>query len=225
MNCHKKLLRLPMIGIAGLISVCSLLCSLLLAGLFSACSVEVSFHDSIDGNGDVVVEERRLAHGFSGVTLDGEGDVYIYPGESYKGESYKVVITTDSNIQDKIITRVDDNYLRIDRTDGWIFNPTKLRIDVYMPELRYVKLRGAGDIKIYNGAISKLEMILSGAGDIDARSYQVEDCEVKLSGVGTIKTWVTDTLDGKISGVGDILYKGYPRVNVSVSGVGKVQEL
>jgi hypothetical protein len=173
------------------------------------------------GNRNVVSQERQVRD-FFGVILEGVGDVNIY-----YAENYRLVVTTDSNLQAIITTKVNGNYLYIDEKNNRNFNATELIIDVYMPELKYIKLDGVGDIKIVNGKTSDFEIKLSGVGDIDAQNYEAENVVVSLSGVGDIKTWATQSLTGNISGVGDILYRGNPSINNvnRRSGVGNVKQL
>jgi hypothetical protein len=182
-------------------------------GFLNGCPTEI-------GNGNVVSQERQ-ASDFSGVTIEGVGNVNIY-----YAENYKVVVTTDSNIQDIITTKVNGNNLYIDEKNKKNFNPTKLIIDIYMPELRNINLNGVGDINIISGKAFDFRMNLSGVGNIDAQNYEAENVVVTLSGTGDIKTWVTKSLTGKISGVGNVLYRGNPSINnVNRSGVGNVKRL
>jgi len=176
------------------------------------------------GNGKVVSEERKTVE-FVSVVLNGTGDINIYPGKKYNGESYAVVVTTDSNIQEEVQVKEKNKCLYIDNKDGYSFNPTKLIIDVYLPDLDEVELVGAGDIYINSGSTDKLDIKLSGVGSINARQFQAKDVNVNLSGVGDIKTWATRKLTGKLSGVGDVSYKGDPSVDIKVSGVGSVDRL
>ena len=189
-----------------------------LLGLFSGCYLDFPLR----GNGKIVTQTRS-AKDFDSVRLDGVADnVFIH----HSG-TYKVTVTTDSNIQDHVKIKVDGGTLRIgEKTAYHGFDPTKLIIDVYMPLLTSVNLKGVGNFKVADGQTSDLELILSGVGDIDVRNYEAEDVRVALSGVGDIKIWVTNSLTGKLSGVGDILYKGDPVINnVSKSGIGEVRKL
>jgi hypothetical protein len=172
------------------------------------------------GNGNVVSQERQVSD-FFGVILEGVGNVNIY-----NAENYKVVVTTDSNIQDIIITKVNGNNLYIDGKTKKSFDPTKLIIDVYMPELRNINLNGVGDIKIISGKTIDFRMDLSGVGNINAQNYEAENVVVTLSGTGDIKTWATKSITGNISGVGNVLYKGNPAINnINRSGIGNVKQL
>ena len=167
----------------------------------------------------IVVSQERAVQEFSGITLDGVGTVNVH-----SGESRRVIVTTDSNLQDRVITTVNGNTLRISQRSG-SFNSTELTIDVYMPELKSISLNGAGNFYINSGNASELEFSLSGAGSIDAQNFQVQDVTIRHSGVGNAKIWATKTLNGNLSGVGNILYKGNPAINVHRLGIGSIKPL
>ena len=194
----------------------TLLTGILLAVLNSCNLVVIA---GIRGNGDVICQERA-ASDFHGVILDGVGDVKIH-----FAEDYRVTVTTDSNIQDIVTIKSHGNNLHIGTSENAWFNTTKLAIDVYLPELRGLELKGAGNIGVTGGEVSDLKMELSGVGNIDAQSFEVENVNITLSGVGDIKTWATKNLTGKISGVGDIFYKGNPVINVNTNITGAIRKL
>jgi len=194
---------LPVLFIAGLFA------------LFSGCSLA-----HLHGSGRIVSEERSV-YDFTGVVLDGAGNVNIH-----YSDYFTVLVTTDKNIQDNITTKVRDGFLYIDESSFRSIHPTKLTIDVYMPVLTSVKLRGAGNIKVNDGGGSDFEIILSGAGNIDARNFEAENVSIILSGAGDIKTWATDSITGKLSGVGSIMYRGDPPVkNIQKTGVGNIGKI
>lgn len=173
-------------------------------------------------NGDVTSQERAVGE-FTGIELAGTGDVNVH-----FGEEFKVIVTTDSNVQGKVVTRVERNTLCITQRSG-PFYASELTIDVFMPEpeLRAISLIGTGSFRVASGNATELDISLSGTGDINAQYFQVEKVTVTHSGVGDAKIWATNTLHGNLSGVGDILYRGSPTVTVkkSGSGVGHVGRL
>jgi len=171
------------------------------------------------GNGDVVRQERQV-RAFNGISVEGVADVNIQPGDDYK-----VVVITDENLQHRVITETRNNVLNISIKSRKGFNPTKLIIDIHLPELQSLNLSGVGDVRIADGSATDLAITLSGVGDINALNYRIENVFVKHSGVGDVKIWATHSLEGTLSGVGNIRYKGNPTVNVKVSGVGNVREL
>jgi len=170
------------------------------------------------GNHNVIRQERP-AEGFTNVSLSGVGNVYVHPGENYK-----VIVTTDSNLQDRVVTTVNGDTLRITQRSS-LFSSTELAIDVYLPELRSISLSGAGNFTVNAGEAADLDISLSGTGDIDARNFQVQNITISHSGVGTSKVWAESTLTGKLSGVGEILYKGNPAIDIKKSGVGSIKPL
>jgi len=183
--------------------------------IFSGCSL-VHLH----GSGRIVSEVRSV-YDFTGVVLDGAGNVNIH-----SSESFSVLVTTDSNLQEYVTTKVRNGILYIDENSFRGFHPTKLVIDVYLPELTCVKLRGAGNIKVNDGNISDFEIVLSGAGNIDAKNFEAENVSIILSGAGDIKTWATDSLTGKLSGVGSIMYRGDPPIkDIRKTGVGSIGKI
>ena len=168
-------------------------------------------------NGDVVSKERP-ATGFEGIITGNSADINVYPGREYK-----VIVTTEEKIQDKILTEVRGNILNIESKGT--FSSKELKIDVYMPVLKAITVKGSGDVKVHNGSVPDLEINISGSGNIDARNYQVEDVNITSTGSGDARIWVTETLNGTSSGSGNVLFKGSPRMNVRVSGSGDVKPL
>jgi hypothetical protein len=170
------------------------------------------------GNGNIVSQERTVSD-FDGVISCGIGNVNIYPAKNFK-----VVVITDSNIQDMIGIKSGNGTLHIDNKLG-IFIPTELSIDVYMPELKNISSKGTGNIKIHNGSIPDLEMKISGTGNIDAQDYQAETVNLLLTGTGSAKIWVTDTLTGRISGTGNVDAQNYQvqTADLTLTGTGSAK--
>ena len=192
------------------------ICAVMVVGIMTGCYGDFRPKKG-DGN---IVSQERTASGFSGITVDWVANVNVYIGEDYK-----VVVTTDDNLQAIVLTEVENNILYITEESKMNSKPTKLIVDVYLPELKSIDLRGVGNVNLSNGNASDLEISLSGVGNIDAQNYQIQHVTINHSGVGNAKIWVTDSLKGSLSGVGKISYKGNPTIAVNVSGVGKVNKL
>ena len=173
----------------------------------------------IQVNGKIVSQER-VASDFQSITLSGVANVNVHPGEAYKVE-----VTTDDNLQDFISIESKNGVLYITSKDNKNLRPTKLNVDVHLPELKSINLSGVGSVKLSNGNALNLQISLSGVGSIDAENYQVQNITIQNSGVGSAKIWATESLKGTLSGVGNVSYKGNPEVNIKVSGVGKVNKL
>ena len=194
--------------------------SALICGIVSASMLFLtSCTGGIQGNGNIVSQER-VASDFHGITLSGVASINVHPCEDYKVE-----VTTDDNLQDFISVEAKNGILYIASKDNKNLRPTKLIVDVHLPELQSIKLSGVGNVKVSNGNTSNLEISLSGVGNLDAQNYEVENVTIKQSGVGNSTVWATTSLNGSLSGVGSVRYKGNPTENIKVSGVGKVNKL
>jgi hypothetical protein len=182
--------------------------------LLSGCHVA-----GIKGDGNVESRERVVGE-FSGISLDGVASVNVHPDSEYK-----VLVTTDRNIQEIVIVEDKNDILHIRQKDNLNVKATKLQIDIYLPKLKSIKSSGVGSINVSAGNASDLTINLSGVGSINSQDYQVENVTVSLSGVGSAKIWATNTLNGNLSGVGSVSYKGAPTINVNKSGVGSIKPL
>lgn len=99
---------------------------------------------------------------------------------------------------------------------------------IVAPELDVSSLRavlsGAGNIEA-EGRADRLEVVVSGAGNFDGADLQATDGGVESTGAGQTWLWVTDTLDARLTGVGNIRYYGEPTVTTTVTGVGAIEAL
>jgi len=81
---------------------------------------------------------------------------------------------------------------------------------------------GSGDIEL-SGTSKSFSAAVAGSGDIEAYDLQSEKAVLKISGSGTIHAQVSNELIARISGSGNVKYKGNPRIeDVKVSGSGNV---
>jgi len=83
-------------------------------------------------------------------------------------------------------------------------------------------ISGSGDIEL-KGKTKEFSASIAGSGDIDAYDLNTEKSVLKISGSGGMTLTVTNELQARISGSGDIKYKGNPRIeDIKVSGSGSV---
>lgn len=83
-------------------------------------------------------------------------------------------------------------------------------------------ISGSGDLEL-SGKATKFEAAVSGSGDIDAADLMSETAELKISGSGSVSANIEKELVARISGSGDIRYKGQPKIeDIKVSGSGTV---
>ena len=67
------------------------------------------------------------------------------------------------------------------------------------------------------------EVEVSGSGDVEAYDLKTEKAELKIAGSGSIGISVEKEIIARVSGSGDIKYKGQPRIeDIKVSGSGQI---
>ena len=175
--------------------------------------------DQMKGNKEIVTMEREVTP-FHSVKLAGVGNVQI----SFS-ETPKVVVTTDSNLQEVVLVETKNEVLIITLESKKSIKPSKLELEVWLPKLQKVQISGVGDVNIAAGKAESLDITLSGVGSLKAAEYEVENVEIKLSGVGSASIWASQSLSGTLSGVGSLKYKGDPQMSVRNSGVGSVKKV
>jgi hypothetical protein len=85
-----------------------------------------------------------------------------------------------------------------------------------------VVVSGSGNTDIAKGSTQKQTIRLSGSGNINMPAVNSEICTASISGSGDIDIQVSKSLDGKISGSGNITYHGNGQlINSSIAGSGK----
>jgi hypothetical protein len=106
-----------------------------------------------------------------------------------------------------------------------------------MKELE-VEIDGSGDLKYNGGKIQKVRAKINGTGDINLEN-EIEDanfdingtgdlssitniakCEISLNGTGSATLRVKDYLKANISGIGDLILYGNPKIELEDQGIG-----
>jgi hypothetical protein len=85
------------------------------------------------------------------------------------------------------------------------------------------RLSGSGDIE-FKGKTTDFTAALAGSGDIEAFELQADNAKVSIAGSGDIATNCSQSIEARVSGSGDIQYKGNPtKVDSKVSGSGTIK--
>jgi hypothetical protein len=83
------------------------------------------------------------------------------------------------------------------------------------------RVSGAGRLGVA-GDVGRLEVAISGTGAVAAGRLRAERASVRIAGSGRATTWVRDSLEARVSGVGEIRYYGDPVVDKRIAGTGSV---
>ncbi len=87
-----------------------------------------------------------------------------------------------------------------------------------------VKVYGEGGFLFeLKGVAEKLDVIIKGAGHVSASELKTKDVSFVVAGFGTGSVYATNTLYAKIEGVGKLRYKGKPKVDQYIDGLGSVK--
>ena len=170
--------------------------------IFLSCSVP---SECLKGKGETVFAKRQLS-GFNGVDVQGPIDIFID-----SANSYAVQVSDYGNLVDHILTLKKDSVLKV-RYDVCV-NNSDAKINLYMPVLHVIKLRGSSDIVvqgIFKPSKSTLIM-LEGSGDLSFDGFSSKVMKISLLGSGDIDLNITDTLETLLinsTGSGDVTVKG-----------------
>ncbi len=85
-------------------------------------------------------------------------------------------------------------------------------------------MSGSGDITL-SGRTSDFDATISGSGDIKAYELEADNVDATVSGSADIKVTVNKNLKARVSGSGDISYRGNPeKVDTKTSGSGDISK-
>lgn len=195
----------------------------ILVTVLDSCSLGVN-SNCIEGEGTITTETLPLSD-FEEIDLAISSNVTIT-----QGAIQEVKAIGHPNIIAKLNTSVLNNIWTIELEDG-CYNNYDLAIEIIVPNIKFVKVRGSGDIVINDFSNqSSLETIISGSGDITLNAFEgVTIYNAALSGSGSIQAnndiSTLDALNLTISGSGK--YYGFgissSSATVEVSGSGKAE--
>ena len=87
-----------------------------------------------------------------------------------------------------------------------------------------VNLSGSGDM-VLTGKTENFNSNLNGSGDIDAGDLKAKNAKITVSGSGDNSVFCSESLHARVSGSGDIEYKGDPKKkDTKVNGSGNISK-
>ena len=206
-------------------------------GASGCMDLDLNLDQGVRGSGKLASEHRSVGN-FSKIDMRGAYDVSVKVGPATS-----VDISGDDNLLKLVETTVEDGTLVLSSTKN--MHPKKpMKVTITTPDLAAFALKGAGDVDISgvhndsftvdlkgagdlkaSGEAAKVDATLKGAGDMDLYNLHAGEVSADLSGAGDMKVYASKYLNAKVSGVGDLSYKGHPaKVDKSKSGVGDINE-
>ena len=201
--------------------------------------VALSRSDSAILEGDLVSESRELS-GFNEVEVAGALHVNLV-----RGDEWKVERSHADGMEKRLRIRVLGNRLRV---AGGSFpgsgSGSPVSVDIVMPELEAVELRGGSNVALSgfggerleidvagavrltgrDGRYEELELSAAGASAIDLRGIAVTDAAVDLEGASdVVLTMSGGVLSGSAAGAGSLRYYGtVSEERVEVAGITRI---
>jgi len=100
----------------------------------------------------------------------------------------------------------------------------KVNLDIKAVELDS-KISGSGNMNL-RGTARNTQLHISGSGNLNAEELASENCEVRISGSGNCRVQVDNSLDSRVSGSGNVYYKGNPeKLSNHSSGSGSIKKI
>lgn len=189
------------------------------------------------------VTETRDVEAFHSIRVTGAIELRVDVGKEQHVE-----ITTDDDFMKYVETEVRDGVLIIgtDREEdrGWFDSDDKVDVEISLPELNEIDIRGAVDGEIkgvkanefmvdirgaghleISGTCGDLELDIAGTGAVEAEDLKCENVDVSLRGAGMASVYASGKVDADLRGVGAINIDGDPKtVKKSVRGIGVIND-
>lgn len=83
-------------------------------------------------------------------------------------------------------------------------------------------ISGSGNIEIA-GRSMDTKLNISGSGSFMGSDFRTTTANVQISGSGNAYIWVLDDLKARVSGYGNIIYKGSPKIDFRSTGAGHIE--
>ena len=187
---------------------------------FAVSSCDNLWDSCIEGNGYRITETRDL-NAFEQLQINGEFDVDIDTGSTYS-----VMIQSDENLMDVIVTHVSGNRLIIESRNGTCLRPSSpIEMVVTVPELNNVTLNGSGSIYCFGMDVEELNVTLTGSGQISMLQITSTGMDLELEGSGIINaSGVAENVTADIEGSGEIRVTGNAvNADLKIIGSGRIK--
>ncbi len=164
----------------------------------------------VKGNGNIV-EQKRDLRDFDAIRVQSGIDLYVS-----QGNGFGVTIITDENVQDRIISRVNNGELEL-KVDGSI-STNKLRAVVSLPAMKRLKASGGADVYgdgMFN--VEDLTLEMSGGSDLEM-DVAGQNLTLRLNGGSDAElSGSFQNIDAVTSGGSDLKAKNLKAQNVTIN--------
>ncbi|WP_241496208.1 GIN domain-containing protein [Pseudomonas syringae] len=116
-------------------------------------------------------------------------------------------------------------------------------VGVALPEAPSIRIKGSGDVTLYDlqqsvldlgvqgsgditafGRVDLLDAEVAGSGDVDTSELVATSAKLSVAGSGDIDAYVSNSVKARVAGSGDIVIRGNPPIrDPSVAGSGDIK--
>jgi len=144
------------------------------------------------------------------VEVESTGDITI---EGFKGlKSLKMKSTSTGRINTEGTFEIDGELNLVSSST------VNINVDVNCRDIE-VRMSSTGNVNIEGNCFTQ-DVTVSGTGNYNAFDLISEECVVETNSVGDARVNVSEDLDVTISSIGNVYYKGNPRVSIHDTSIG-----
>lgn len=214
--------------------------------ILGSCTISVNYENDCKtetkGNGKATTVTRPLSS-FQAIVIKNQA-----LGITLKqGENEEITLKTDENLIDLIETTVENNVLSIQVKKGHCFKKKNRtpKLEISFKDLQKINLDGLASLKGENLQLDSLTLDTDGLGSIDftgsanyfkidvdgiskidTRNFIAKHVVVHADGIGKTTVHATESLDVDIDGIGQVQYKGNPKVSsINKDGLSNVKQI
>ncbi len=192
---------------------------LTLAGMMLLTLTTTSVKAQTKGNGNVTTQERQVSD-FNAIDVGCAIHLFIS-----QGDKQSVKVETDENLQNKIVTKVNNGTLKLSCDN--IKDATKM--DIYVTAVYLSKIDASGASKVTGNTPLKSEdfgLYISGAAKANLDIETVTFNNETSGAANATLSLKTNTANTEISGAGNMKLKGSAeKHNTEVSGAGNLKAI
>lgn len=155
------------------------------------------------------LEVRISAESLTDITLSGSGDIEIKKGLRLS-DDLNINLTGSGDVK---VGNTTCRHLNISLT-----GTGDVQLGKVSSESTEISIVGAGDVSL-KGTTYEAVYSVSGSGDINAKNYKAHNVSARIIGSGDITCYAEEHLEARVSGSGEIGYKGFPTLDASKKGV------
>jgi len=187
-------------------------------------SFDVKLYAGAEGKLTITVDENLLEYLVTKVD-DGKLKIKWKKGTNVSHRSKILVTVPFKDIEAVSLAGsgdiYSDNVIKADSFKAALAGSGDIKLEVDASSVSS-SIAGSGDISL-SGSANSIKCSIAGSGDIEAYDLSSNNADVRISGSGGIRISVKDNLTARISGSGNVYYKGDPKKqDVKVSGSGNV---